>query len=153
MSDPLAGLVLLAHAAATLFMVGLIWFVQVVHYPLLARVGPAEAVGYEQAHTRRTAWVVGPAMLLEAGTGVLLARVRPAGVSDLQVGFGLALLAVVWASTRFVQVPCHDRLSRAFDPPTHGRLVATNWVRTAAWTLRGLLALWMINDSLQGGAR
>ena len=32
-------LLLLLHAAATLFMTGLIWFVQVVHYPLFARVG------------------------------------------------------------------------------------------------------------------
>ncbi|MFY0528690.1 hypothetical protein ACN28I_37835 [Archangium gephyra] len=38
---PSTPLVLLAHAAATLFMVGLIWFVQVVHYPLFSRVvGP-----------------------------------------------------------------------------------------------------------------
>ena len=29
-------LVLLAHQAATLFMVGVIWFVQMVHYLLLA---------------------------------------------------------------------------------------------------------------------
>lgn len=27
------------HAGATLFMTGLIWFVQVVHYPLFLRVG------------------------------------------------------------------------------------------------------------------
>jgi hypothetical protein len=32
-------LLLLANAAATLFMVGVIRFVQVVHYPLFARVG------------------------------------------------------------------------------------------------------------------
>lgn len=153
MSDSSAGFVLLAHAAATLFMVGLIWFVQVVHYPLLARVGPAEAVGYEQAHTRRTAWVVGPPMLVEAGTGVLLVWVRPTGVTDLQIGIGLALLTVVWASTQFVQVPCHDRLSRAFEAATHCRLVATNWVRTAAWTVRGLLILWMVHDTLLWGAR
>ena len=31
-----------AHAAATLFMVGVIWFVQVVHYPLMARVSASE---------------------------------------------------------------------------------------------------------------
>jgi hypothetical protein len=30
------GPLLLAHAAATLFMVGVIWFVQLVHYPLFA---------------------------------------------------------------------------------------------------------------------
>ena len=30
---------LLVHAASTLFMAGVIWFVQVVHYPLMASVG------------------------------------------------------------------------------------------------------------------
>ncbi len=32
-------LLLLGHVGATLFMVGLIWFVQVVHYPLFGHVG------------------------------------------------------------------------------------------------------------------
>jgi hypothetical protein len=31
--------VLLANLSATLFMVSVIWFVQMVHYPLFARVG------------------------------------------------------------------------------------------------------------------
>lgn len=141
-------LVLLLHAAATLYMAGLIWFVQVVHYPLLAQVGPAEAAAYEREHTRRTAWVVAPPMMLEFATGVLLIWVRPAGVSNLQVGIGLGLLAVVWLSTQFLQVPCHNQLSRAFDPATHRRLVATNWIRTACWSLRGLLVLWMANDAI-----
>lgn len=149
MSDPSAGPLLLAHAAATLFVVGLIWFVQVVHYPLRARGGGRVRTG----HTQRTAWVVGPPMLFEGGTGVVLAWVRPAGVTAPQVGFGLALHAGVWASTRFVQVPCHDRLSRAFDSATDGRLVATNWVRTVVWTLRGLLVLWMLHDNLPGQTR
>ena len=60
------------HAAATLYMTGLIWFVQVVHYPLMARVGGGGFAAYEAAHTNRTAWVVGPAMLAEAGTAVAL---------------------------------------------------------------------------------
>ena len=32
-------LLLLLHAGATFFMCGLIWFVQIVHYPLFAQVG------------------------------------------------------------------------------------------------------------------
>lgn len=35
----LPGALLLVHAAATWAMVGLVWFVQVVHYPLFAQVG------------------------------------------------------------------------------------------------------------------
>lgn len=53
-------LVLLAHAAATLFMVGLIWFVQVVHYPLFAKVGPDVFVPYAASHGNLTGLVVGP---------------------------------------------------------------------------------------------
>ncbi len=139
--------VLMLHLAATLFMVGVIWFVQVVHYPLLASVGRAEAVAYEHAHARRTAWVVGPPMLIELTTGVLLLWVRPPCVSLTQTLAGVALLAVVWISTLLVQVPCHDRLSQAFDSSVHRRLVSTNWVRTSAWSLRGLLVVWMVKMS------
>ncbi len=144
MHDEIARGVVLLHLASTLFMVGLIWFVQVVHYPLMGRVGRAEAVAYEQAHTRLTTWVVALPMLVELASGIALLWVRPAGLSLAQALAGVALLAVVWGSTRFVQVPCHDRLSRAFDPGVHRRLVSTNWVRTGAWSLRGLLVVWMV---------
>lgn len=46
---------MLRHLAATLFMVGLIWFVQVVHHPLTTSEGRGEFVAYEMEHTRRTA--------------------------------------------------------------------------------------------------
>lgn len=149
MIDRLAAALLLTHLAATLFMVGVIWFVQVVHYPLLARVGTADAVLYEQDHTRRTGWIVAPVMLLEAVSAVSLLGFRPAGVSDLQVGIGVALLVVVWASTWLVQVPCHDQLCREFDRVVHRRLVRSNWIRTVAWSLRGLVVLWMIHDLMR----
>ena len=58
--------VLLAHVAATLFMVGVIWFVQVVHHPLFSRVGPEKFSLYSEAHSRLTTYVVGPPMLVEA---------------------------------------------------------------------------------------
>lgn len=57
--------VLLAHVAATLFMVGVIWFVQVVHYPLFPRVGPEKFSLYLEAHSRLTTYVVGSPMLVE----------------------------------------------------------------------------------------
>ena len=144
MDDAIVHVVMLLQIATTLFMVGVIWFVQVVHYPLMARVGRAESAAYEQSHTVRTGWVVGPPMLLELASGILLLWIRPVGVSLIQALMGVALLGVVWISTRFVQVPCHDRLSQAFDPGVHRRLVSSNWVRTAAWSLRGLLVLWMV---------
>ena len=144
MNDPFSRSLFLAHLASTLFMMGVIWFVQVVHYPLLDRIAPHDFPKYEQAHTRLTTWVVGPPMLAELVSGVLLLWVRPIGVSSLLAVAGVALLAVIFCSTQFIQVPCHARLSQAFDPAVHRRLVRTNWVRTVAWSLRGLLVLWML---------
>jgi len=144
MNDPFSRSLLLVHLSATLFMVGVIWFVQVAHYPLLARVAPDDIPRYEKAHTRLATWVVGPPMLVELVSGVILLWACPAGVSSLLAWVGVALLAVTCCSTQFFQVPCHARLSRAFDPAVHRRLVQTNWVRTVAWSLRGLLVLWML---------
>jgi hypothetical protein len=59
---------LTAHLMSTLIMVGLIWFVQVVHYPLMADVGPREFRRYAPLHQSRTTFVVAGPMLTEAGT-------------------------------------------------------------------------------------
>ena len=57
--------VLLANLGATLFMVGVIWFVRVVHYPLFSRVGGESFALYSEAHSRLTTYVVGSPMLVE----------------------------------------------------------------------------------------
>jgi len=59
-------------------------------------------------------------------------------------GTGLGLVLLIWGSTALVQAPIHARLTQGFDAGLHDRLVATNWVRTAAWTLRAGLVLWML---------
>ena len=92
---------LLLQAAATLAMVGLIWFVQVVHYPLFGQVGRDEFAAYGRAHQALTSLVVIPLMLVEAFTAALLLWIRPEGVTVLAAIVGAVLFAVVWASTFF----------------------------------------------------
>ncbi len=136
-------ILLLAHLAATLVMVGIIWFVQVVHYPLFAGVGREGFATYAAQHSRWTTWVVAPPMLVEAATGLGLLVRAPAGIPRTALWLGLALLLVIWLSTALLQVPRHTTLGRGWDAAAHRVLVAGNWLRTAAWTLRGVLVLWM----------
>jgi hypothetical protein len=75
-------LLLLSNAAATLFMTGVIWFVQVVHYPLFQATGTTEFTAYEQRHTSLTTTVVGPAMCIEGVTACLLFWYRPTGITN-----------------------------------------------------------------------
>lgn len=134
----------LIHFAATWLMVGLIWFVQIVHYPLFNRAGAPGFVEYAREHQRLTTYVVVVPMIVELLTAAALAALRPRGLDAGLIWAGLALLAVIWASTAFLQVPQHQDLLRGFDDIVHGRLVATNWIRTAAWSARGILSLVMV---------
>lgn len=133
MKDPHGWLLL--HAAATWAMVGLIWVVQIVVYPAFAIVGKEGFGDYHAAHSRNITWVVGPLMLVELATAVVLLAM---GVGGWVFGSSLALLALVWLSTGFVQVPLHRSLGLGWDEAVIQRLVNSNWVRTIAWTLRGV---------------
>jgi uncharacterized membrane protein len=136
---------LIAQAAATLFMTGLIWFVQIVHYPLLKRVGVEAFAGYEEAHIRLTSWIVGPPMLIEVTTSLYMVFRLPAGVSAGQAWAGLALVAVIWISTATLQVSQHRRLANGFEPSAHRSLVLTNWIRVLGWSLRAALVLYWLS--------
>ncbi len=137
-------LIFLIHAGATLFLVGLIWTIQIVHYPLFANVGADGYAAYQTSHMSRITYVVAPVMLAELGTAVYFAVVNYEPIEAKLFWFGLALVLVIWASTMFVQSPIHGRLAEKFDADLVNKLVLTNWSRTIAWTIRGALVLWMI---------
>ena len=54
--------VAMVHFAATWLLVGIVWFVQIVHYPLFRRV--ADFAPYQWRNIRLTALVAGPVMLV-----------------------------------------------------------------------------------------
>lgn len=145
MFDHMTETTLLVHAGATWFMVGLIWFVQIVHYPLMGTVPAESFAGFEEVHRRRTTWVVCPVMLVEGACAVLLLWLpREASGTAKWLWVGLGLLATIWASTFAIQVPLHRRLASGFERETWRRLVTTNWLRTLAWTARGVIALGLL---------
>lgn len=148
MSANLIGWVLLAQAASTLALTGLVWFVQIVHYPLYPSVGAASFPAYQKRHIWLTNLVAGPLMLVELAAAVGLVAARPASISRVQAWLGLALVILVWLSTALLQLPRHFALTRGFDPAVHRALVATNWVRTLGWTARSALALSMLRGAL-----
>jgi hypothetical protein len=58
---------------------------------------------------------------------------------------GLGMLVLIWVSTFAVQVPLHAKLAREFDRVVWHRLVTTNWLRTIVWTVRGFVALLLLD--------
>ena len=134
--------VLAVQAFATLFMVGVIWMCQLAHYPLLSDVG-ASLPRYQARNVRLTTRVVGLPMIVEALCAVALLIWLPGGLPMWSVWLGFALVLVVWIATMAFSVPMHERLGQGPDEAALRRLVRTNWIRTLAWTVRGVLVLWM----------
>ena len=136
--------ILIANFVSTLFMVGLIWMVQVVHYPLFDDIGKENYASYQQRHQSNITLIVGPVMLIELVTAILLVWYSIDDISKPMVYTGVGLVAVIWLSTAFIQVPCHEKLVKGFDPTAYKWLVNSNWIRTIAWTARGVLVTWML---------
>lgn len=144
--------VLVSHVGVTLMLVGLIWTIQVVHYPLFASVGRPNFERYHSGHTGRISVLVIPLMLIEVATGALMWMSPPVGVSSTSLWFGASMLAVAWGSTFLLHVPQHEVLSRGLDLDTCRAMVRTNWIRTLAWTARGMLGLMWFEQALRRAA-
>ena len=137
-------LLLLLNFATAAYLTGLIWTVQVVHYPSFGLVPKAAWPAFHAAHTRRMSFVVLAPMVLELGLAGWLAW---AGCGVLPGGAGwwsLALVLLVWAATFFISVPFHSRLEHGFDYVAIDGLTRTNWLRTLLWTIRMVLLGWLL---------
>ena len=118
--------------------------VQIVHYPLMAQVGASTWSTYHRLHSGRITRIVAPLMIVESATAFALVAAAPPALTSWMAWLGAGLAIFVWVVTFFVSVPLHERLSPRFDPSIHARLVATNWLRTVAWSTRAVLSLWML---------
>jgi hypothetical protein len=130
---------LIICAAATWFMAGLGWIVQVVHYPLFETVGEGNFTEYHRRHSERITPIVLPAMSIELITAGWLLFSRPTGTSMALVIVGFALAASTWLATAVLAVPRHAELGSGFDARAHRRLVRSSWLRTAAWSAHGVV--------------
>lgn len=136
---------LLLNLALSLYMTGLIWFVQVVHYPLFLSIPAADFPAYERRHQFLTTFVTAPPMVAELFASLALLYAAP----QSRLYWATALLTIlVWASTFFWQVPLHAQLASRFDATTAQALVQSNWLRTIAWSLRSALLLWAVSRRL-----
>ncbi|GIR32276.1 MAG: hypothetical protein CM15mP45_15720 [Deltaproteobacteria bacterium] len=122
-------------------MVGLIWLIQIVHYPLFKLVGKNEFQVYHNGHSVLITPLVGTVMIIELISSILLVVFPPKNVSLTIPIIGVILVFIIWASTAFLQIPQHNALANAYELKAHNLLVQTNWIRTIAWSMRDFITL------------
>ncbi len=138
---------LLLSLIISAFNTGLIWLVQLVHYPGFAKIGEEAYKGYQEFHMRAISWIVGPSMFSElAITAIGLFYWQCLPYKNLYV-IAAGLVLIIWINTAFWAVPAHSELvQNGQDQALISRLVQINWWRTISWTIRtGLLAHMVYN--------
>lgn len=122
------------------YMTGIVWFAQVVHYPLLDRGLRDNFPEFAREYQSRTTWVVLPGLVGELISTACLLWLWP----SLPTIVGATSLAAVWISTYFWLIPAHQRLKRGFDAAVHRSLVRRNLPRALLWTLRSGVMVWTV---------
>jgi len=121
-------------------MVGVIWTIQVVHYPGFSYVGDEIFKKFSEFHQRKITYVVMPPMLAEISTAVALFAFEDFASRTL-LGINLLLVILIWVSTFLLSMPGHKVLTEGKDIAAIDKLVVTNWPRTILWSLRVLVLI------------
>ena len=128
---------LILHLIATSVMVGVIWVIQLVHYPSFHFVELKQYTTFQRFHMARISYVVIPAMLTELFTLILI--VFSMDQIDTLVLASAILLIFIWLMTAVFFSGVHQKLTLGYEQPVVDKLVKLNWGRTLLWTLRLLL--------------
>ncbi len=137
----------LYHFFVTSFLTGLIWVIQVVHYPSFKWIDQSDYVSYAVFHTHRITYVVAPFMLAELFLTLRMFFLK--GIPSSLMWSAVGLTVIIWASTFFIQVPLHGVLASHKDLSAIDKLVSSNWIRTVAWTLKTTVLGWIVLNSLR----
>ena len=128
---------LVIHLIATSIMVGVIWVIQLVHYPSFHFIESKQYTTFQRFHMSRISYVVVPAMLTELFTLIFLIIFMDK-IDPLVTVSGL-LLIIIWLMTAVFFSGVHQKLTSGYDKTVVNSLVKLNWGRTLLWTLRLLL--------------
>ena len=130
-------LLLKVNLISTSIMVGVIWVIQLLHYPSFHFINDQKYIEFQHFHMQRISIIVIPAMLTELASALLLAYFFESSLTIIL----LALVIGNWTITLIFFTNMHQKLTDGYDHSIVNRLVQINWSRTALWSLRLIILL------------
>jgi len=125
---------------AGLLMTGIIWIIQLVHYPMFHAIDREKFVAEMNRHKTKITFIVAPIMLIEILSGFLM-LFNPNDY-DYPWEFRIilfVLVLIIWIATFYIQVPAHQKLSKGYKKSIVNALIRSNWLRTGIWTLKSVI--------------
>jgi len=131
--------VLLGHLIFTSIMTGVIWVIQIVHYPSFHFIEKELYTAFQKFHMNKISIIVMPIMLAELITGIMLFLDKSSKSPFLTIS--IIILVLIWLITGVFFTKAHNELITGYQELVVNQLVVMNWVRTLLWTLRLLLLI------------
>ena len=127
------------HLIFTSIMVGVIWLVQVVHYPSFNFIDKKFYSDFQNFHIKRISFIVIPVMLLELVSGLILIFLDNRHSTPILISFGILIL--IWIITGLFFAKAHQDLTVGYDREIVKKIIKLNWIRTLLWSIRLILLL------------
>ena len=131
--------IILINLILSLIAVGLIWTIQLVHYPSMQFISKDKFIDFHNFHSIRISLIAIPLMGLELITSFLLLFNNLENSIQIYFLGNFIIVLLIWLSTFMIQVPFHNILSKGKDSNIISKLTLSNWLRTFLWTIRSIL--------------
>jgi hypothetical protein len=122
---------------STSVMSGVIWVIQLLHYPSFHFINEKKYVDFQHFHMERISFIVIPVMIIELASALLLSYFFRSSLTIIL----LALLLGIWGITFIFFTNMHQKLTNGYDPSIVDRLIQINWSRTILWSFRLIILL------------
>jgi hypothetical protein len=139
-----SAIILMLHLAGSFMLTGIVWWVQIITYPLIKETPEAVFKHVHRIYMRRVGWIAAPLMLLEMTTSILLIFFPPPLVPHALLLINFGLIVLVWLVSTLILLPIHQRLSIGHPAHDVQHLIKMNWIRTSLWSVKGILVIWIV---------
>ena len=133
--------IFLFNLVLSFIALGLIWTIQLVHYPSMKYIPKDRFPEYHNFHSIRISILAIPLMFVELVTSIILLYQNLNNAIQTIFLVNLILVLLIWLSTFLIQVPLHNALSKEKNKEKLSKLIFSNWIRTILWTARSILMI------------
>ena len=127
------------HFLSTSLMVGIIWVIQLLHYPAFHFIKEIDYVEFQHFHMQRISFIVVPVMILELFSAFMLVYYIRSNLLILC----MIILLFIWLITFVFFTKLHQSLLDGYDKTIVDKLVKINWSRTILWSLRLIILIYI----------
>lgn len=140
----LLSVALIGSLCFSVFMTGIIWFIQFVQYPLLNHISSFDFSCYFKKYISRISWIIFPVMIVEICFASWLSFMPLKPPLQIPILITYILLILVSLNTFLFQTPLNQKLQVTFDEAVLCKILFYNRIRFFSSALRTMILCWII---------